>query len=152
MYRCSICNESSEPRKPMLKHVLYRNVVKSTTRIVGKTKFGTNITETNDRSCREVASELPICVYCHKLLEDGSSYSQLLLRHSTYKTDNSAPPYKKGADKPSKPEMVEVVKIRIPDEVFPDDYQETEFAKVGPIQGAVNKPIRKGIPAKSPNE
>lgn len=156
MYRCSLCNANSEPRKPMLKHVLYRYKIKSTTKIVGKNKWGTNILETNDRSCREVAAELPICGHCHKLLEDGEDYSQLLLLSSKHKTDSSAPTYKKGVDKnPSKPEMVEIAKIRIPDEVFPNDYQESEeakFAKVGPIQGAVNKPIRKGIPAKSPNE
>lgn len=69
MYHCGICHETSEPKQPVRRHVIYRNVP--------YTAFDEFTHSQVTRFRQEIAQEVPVCRVCEAALRTGTSYVRL---------------------------------------------------------------------------
>lgn len=73
MYKCEVCTKVSQPKQPLLRHVLYRYLS------YGYKPNGNGKQQADVR--QEVAREIALCTGCRKALDEGVTINQLWADH-----------------------------------------------------------------------
>ncbi len=93
VYNCQVCGGTSKPHEPLVKHPVYRQLMRKVKFIGGFDKIGNVYWDTEDRFTNEIDHEIKCCTHCSREIEAGATLEELMNKYySLRKPKGVAPP------------------------------------------------------------